>query len=99
MTQFESRTKETGAEVFFIRYRKLITVLCVLLLLFLPFKMYDAPTFSIAHKYEFIGYWADTCIFSLALPIVMLIYTRKVNKAYRREHNNIEQHKSAEVKL
>ncbi|GAA4098776.1 hypothetical protein GCM10022392_23390 [Mucilaginibacter panaciglaebae] len=75
---------ETAMHVFFIRYRKLISTLCIITLLFLPFKIYEAPSFSPDHKFEFIGYWLDTSIY-VAIPIWMLVKIRTAVKAYRDE--------------
>lgn len=85
MTEFEPRSKGTGIEVFYIRYRKLIIALSIFVLLGFPVQVYNAPTFTWSHKYQFIGYWFDKCFFSLAIPLGMLIYTIKVNRAYKKE--------------
>jgi len=76
---------DTGTYVVFFRYRKLFTVLGVLCLLFLPFKIYNAPPFDAVHKYEDIGYILDTLLMVVVCPIWMLIQVRKANKAYSNE--------------
>ena len=88
----QHKPNETGVEVFFIRYRKLITVPCVLLLLYFPVHIYlDAPTITSAHMYEVIGFWLNDVLMYLAVPIAMLIYTRRVYKAHVKEVAEIDQ--------
>ena len=70
----------TGIEPFLIRYRKLLWVLACIVLLFLPFKIYNAPHLNPAHIFEGIGYWLDTVIVYLAVPVYLLIYTRKLHR-------------------
>ncbi len=84
MTQ-EPPTKGTGTDVFFIKYRKLIRILSVFLLLYSPFVIYQAPAFSSAHKFQAIGAWINDLVFNVVVPIYLLIYTRKVYKAYNEE--------------
>jgi hypothetical protein len=57
----------------------------ILVILFLPFKLYDAPAFNQAHKYEDIGYCVETLLMCVICPIWMLIKVRKANKAYANE--------------
>jgi len=75
---------DIGMYVYYVRYRKLLTVLGVLCLLFLPFKIYHAPPFDAVHKYEDIGYIFDTLL-AAACPIWILIRVRKAYKAYSNE--------------
>jgi hypothetical protein len=90
MTQYQ--TYGTGVEVFFIRYRKLITVLCVLLLLYFPVHIYlDAPTITSVHIYGAIGFWLNDVLMYLAVPLGMLIYTRRVYKEHVKEVAQIDQ--------
>jgi hypothetical protein len=76
---------DTGTYVYFIRYRKLLTVMGVLYLLCLPFKVYNSPPFDEAHKYEDIGYCLDKVLMFVAVPIYMLYNVRKATKAYNNE--------------
>jgi hypothetical protein len=86
------RSNGTGVEVFFIRYRKIVTVFCVLLLLYFPVHIYlDAPTVTSAHMYEAIGFWLNDVLMYLAVPLGMLVYTRRVYKAHVKEVAEIDQ--------
>ena len=82
----ESKPIDTGTYVFYYRYRKFLTILCVFALIVgLPVKIYDAPVFDQQHKYEDIGFLFDTLLMCLAIPIWMLINIRKAYKAYSNE--------------
>lgn len=77
---------DTGTHVYFIRYRKILTILCLFLLLFgLPFKIYNAPVFDKAHTFQDIGYVLDTALIFLAVPLWMLLSIRKTYKLYKNE--------------
>jgi len=79
----QKKPVDTGTYVFLIRYRKLLTVGCVFILLFsIPVQIYNAPIFDSYHKYEDIGFLFDTIIMCLAVPIWMLVKVRQANKAY-----------------
>jgi hypothetical protein len=81
----QDRPIDTGTFVYFYRYRKLLTVLGVLCLLGLPYKIYSGPPFDQAHKYEDIGYALDTLLMFVACPIWMLINVRRAVRAYSNE--------------
>jgi hypothetical protein len=81
----QNKPIDTGTYVYFIRYRKLLTVMAVLVLLFIPFKIYDAPPFDDAHKYQDIGYCLDTLLMCVVCPVWILFNVRKANKAYSNE--------------
>jgi hypothetical protein len=70
----------TGIEPFLIRYRKLLSVMSCIVLLYLPFKIYNAPGLNPAHIFQGLGYWLDTIIVDLAIPVFLLIYTRKLHR-------------------
>ncbi|WP_183561698.1 hypothetical protein [Mucilaginibacter sp. SP1R1] len=70
-----------GTENIFIRYRKVLSVFCIILLLFIPFEVYTAPAFNDAHKFQAIGYWVNTAITFLCVPVGLLIYMRKQSAA------------------
>lgn len=90
MTHYQTET--TGVEVFFVRHRKLITVLCVLLLIYFPVDIYlDAPTITSGHMYQAIGFGLNDVLMYLAVPLGMLIYTRRVYKAHVKEVAQIVQ--------
>jgi len=76
---------DSGTIIFYYRYRKILSVLGVITLLFIPFKIYEAPRFSPEHKFEFIGYWFDTCLMFIAIPVWMLLKIRKSIRMYRNE--------------
>jgi hypothetical protein len=81
----QNKPIDTGTYVYLIRYRKLLTVMSVLVLLFLPFEIYDAPSFNEAHKYQDIGYCLDTLLMFVVCPVWILYNVRKANKAYSNE--------------
>jgi hypothetical protein len=70
----------TGIEPFLIRYRKLLRVMSCIVLLYLPFKIYNAPGLNPAHIFQGVGYWLDTIIVYVAVPVYLLIYTRKLHR-------------------
>jgi|GEM_PF-3705515 hypothetical protein len=77
---------ESGAYVFYIRNRKILTAGAIFLILFgLPVKIYNAPVFDQNHKYEDIGFLFDTAFICLVLPIWMLMKVRKATKAYKNQ--------------
>jgi hypothetical protein len=81
----QNKPIDTGTYVYFIRYRKLLTVMSIVVLLFLPFKVYDAPAFDEVHKYQDIGFCLDTLLMFVVCPVWILYNVRKANKAYRNE--------------
>jgi hypothetical protein len=72
---------DSGIYNFLITYRKILRVLCVVLLLLLPYKIFHAPVFELWQRYQAIGYWLDTFIQYGIVPIIALIYIRKAVKA------------------
>jgi len=68
-------------EAVFIKYRKALIILCIIVLLFLPFKIYEGPAFHTGHIYRALGYWLNTLIVFVAVPIYMLIYLRKIKES------------------
>jgi hypothetical protein len=68
-------------EAVFIKYRKALVVLCIIVLLFLPFKIYEAPAFHAGHVFSALGYWLNTLIIFIAVPICMLIYLRRIKRS------------------
>jgi hypothetical protein len=80
------KTVDTGTYVFLIKYRKLLVILCVFVLVFaLPVQIYNAPIFDQRHKYEDIGFLFDTVLMGLGVPVWMLIKIRKAYKTYNNE--------------
>jgi len=77
----------TGMPVFYVKYKKILTFLCVFLLMIgLPSKIYNITPYDQAHKYEFIGSLLDTIFMFLIVPLWLLINVRKANKAYKNEN-------------
>jgi hypothetical protein len=85
MTQFEPRTKGTGVEVFFIKYRKIITILSIALLLYFPVDIWLSPSLGPGRTFQTIGSWLNDVITYVAVPLGLLIYTRRVTKAHFKE--------------
>jgi ACR3 family arsenite efflux pump ArsB len=100
MTLSESQTENTGVEVFFFKYRKVITVVCILLLVCSPFEIFFAHDLGPGHTYQKIGSWLNDAFTYIAIPLGMLIYTRKATKAHFKEVAVIDQKlKDREVNL
>ena len=75
---------DSGLYTFLFRYRKLLTVICILDLLFgLPYTMFHAPVFDSWERYQAMGFWFDTILEHGLIPILGLIYIRKAVKAHR----------------
>jgi hypothetical protein len=92
MTQFEPQTNDTGVAVFYIKYRKTITVLCIILLLYFPIEIYNSHAdLNSGSTFRVIGFLLGDVLTYLAIPIGTLIYMRKVTKAYFKERALIEQ--------
>ncbi|SDR89676.1 hypothetical protein SAMN05216490_0151 [Mucilaginibacter mallensis] len=76
----------TGMYIFFIKYRKIVTVTAIFLLVVgLPSKFYDRPIFDESHKYEDIGFLFDTILMFLITPVWMLVSVCKATKVYKNE--------------
>jgi len=100
MLQSESQTKDTGVAVFYIKYRKAITVLCIILLLYFPVEVYNNyPDLNSGSTFKVIGFLLGDVLTYLAVPLGTLIYTRKATKAHFKEVALINQKlKDEEVK-
>jgi len=90
-----AQTIDTGINVFFIRNRKLMTILCIIALAFFPFEIYNALTFGPGHMFETPGTWLNALLTFLAVPLWLLIHIWKVNKAHRQEMTALDQGKGS----
>ena len=75
--------------MFFIKYRKLLIVLCVILLIYLPFEVYRAiETFNSGHTGQGIGVLLNAGITFLFVPVYLLISIRKTYGKFKEENIN-----------
>jgi hypothetical protein len=88
---FESQNKNSGVEVFLFKYRKAITILCTMLLICSPFEIFFNSNLSPGHTYQNIGGWINNIFTYIAIPLGLLIYTRKATKAHFKDVELIEQ--------
>ena len=73
-------------EVVFIRYRKLLTILCIVLLIYLPFDVYrSAENFEIGRTYQGLGGLLNAGITFLFVPAYLLISVRKAYRKFKSE--------------
>lgn len=84
MTKYQ-QANGTGIEVYFFKYRKFITILSIVLLLYFPFDIYLSPAFIPGHTYQTIGHWLNDIIIYVAVPIGLLVYLRRLKKAHAAE--------------
>jgi hypothetical protein len=81
-----SITKQSSMEVFFIRYRVLVTVLSVLALLYFPYELYSVVECFYSNKTgEGIGTLIDSAI-ALFAPVYLLVNVRRANKKFKDEN-------------
>jgi len=72
---------DSGLYTFLVRYKKLLIILCIVSLLFLPYEILHAPSFQSWQRYQAMGFWFDTFLEYGLLPILGLVYIRKAVKA------------------
>jgi glycopeptide antibiotics resistance protein len=73
--------KDTGTFDFLVTYSKVLTILCIVDLCVLPFKLFYLPAIEPNHQYQSIGGLLNTVFMSGILPIVVLVFIRKAKKA------------------
>jgi hypothetical protein len=73
--------KDTGTYDFLVTYRKVLTVLCIGDLCFLPLKLFYLPVAEPTQQYQSIGYLLNTIFMFGILPIVVLVFIRKAKNA------------------
>jgi hypothetical protein len=74
---------DTGVYTFLVTYRKVLTILCIADLCFLPIKLFYFPAVEPTHEYQSAGYWVNTILMSGVLPIVALVFIYKAKKAIK----------------
>jgi hypothetical protein len=72
---------DTGIYNFLVTYRKVLTILFIADLCFLPIKLFYFPTVEATQEYQSMGYWLNTILMSGVLPIVGLVFIHKAKKA------------------
>jgi hypothetical protein len=77
-------------EVFFIKYRKLLIALCVILLVYLPFEVYSGiENFNSGHTGRGIGVLLNAGITFLLVPLYLLVTTGKAYRKFKEGNINI----------
>jgi uncharacterized membrane protein (DUF2068 family) len=77
-------------EVFFIKYRKLLIVSCIFLLIYLPFEIYRSITTFGSNTGQAIGILLNACLVFLFVPIYMLIKVHKASREFKEENAAID---------
>lgn len=73
-------TEQTETKNFFLRYRVVLNLLCVISLFSAPFTVYQALNLGSGHTGQAIGSLLDTAITFVAVPVLMLLHIRKLKK-------------------
>ena len=73
-------------DVFYIKYRVLLTLLCVIALMYIPYELYSGVECFYSNKTgEGIGALISSVI-ALFAPVYLLVNVRKANKKFKEEN-------------
>ena len=87
-------------EVFFYKYRKLLTAGAIFLLLAFPYEIYKAIGYiSSGAKGEGIGSLLDAALMYLGVPIYFLVHIRKAYKSVTEKNAKIDQNINSKTPL